>query len=55
MKAPVKGKELKDSKVAAGMEVSFTIRFMPQEVGLVETYLVVVLLDMTRKCINRLL
>jgi len=33
LKAPTKGKELKDSKVAAGMEVSFTIRFKPQEVS----------------------
>lgn len=32
MHAPAKGKILKDSKVASGMEVSFTIKFKPQEV-----------------------
>ena len=32
MQSAVKGKELKDSKVAAGMEVSFVITFKPQEV-----------------------
>lgn len=32
MRAPGRKKELKDSKVAAGMEVCFVIRFKPQEV-----------------------
>lgn len=32
MHAPTKGKALNDSKVASGMEVSFTIKFKPQEV-----------------------